>query len=339
MSTEPETSSVTECDTPTKVELEHWFFHKVDGIRFQTHEATGQPGVVVILGKNESFLPLSSVIKEFDLRPETPDGRTLAAIGKGLKYVKGLLLGDPLPKEILTGEATWSLAPVHLKSAHQRVAMLLLGLVSDAETPITDPSEFAKRADDPVIKRKVNEAFTVAAEQLGLAASQKQEVVEYVNTLASELGYVEALRERLFSIDQMRVKIQSLRKRYSREPLVRETVDQVARLIGAATKLYTAIFKEVDAHVSDIISMLRDLESEIKYIRRHRDDLHVRFMAWDDILMQWAAPQVEFSMKATELIQATHRFLAPRFMTFTDWLAVARSEQKKRSGRIQTMHW
>jgi len=327
-------------DNRQTIALEHWFFNKMEGLRFQVDELSGQPRVIVPYQKTEASLPFASIAKEFGIAPESPDALMLARIATGLKYVKGLFPGDPLPKEILTGEASWSLSPKHILIAHQRVAMRLVSLMSADEPTVTDPVELLKMVDDPAIKKKINAAFGVAAEKLGLPPEQKEEVIGFVNKLANEIAYIEALREIYNEIIDMREKIQLARKKYSREPLVRETADQVARLIEKATKEYGAVFEGIDGHTADIMEMLRNLAEEINYIRRLRDDLHIRLLAWDDLLTRWEEITVECSMKVTELIRATHRFLAPRFMTVVDWLDVARQERMKSNrGPIKAMAW
>lgn len=330
----------TEPARPTHVELDHWFFRKVEGVRFQLHQVTGQPGVTISLAKNEAFLTLSSLKKEFQIEAGTSDGRMLSLVADGLKYVKGLLLGDELPKEILTGEASWNLSPTHLAIAHQRVAMRLITLVSTDEPTTTDPKELLALADDPSIKKKINEAFEVAAIELGMRREQKEEVIEFVNALAAELGYIEFLREKFQGIDSMRERIQKVRVLHSRTVSIRESSDQVARLIERAVAEYKAMFDDIDERTGAVVPLLRDIDDSIVYIRKMRDDLHVRFLAWDDLLKQWEPRLVEYSFKVNELLRATHQFLAPRFMSFTDWIAIAREEQKRRARlRIQPMAW
>ena len=146
----------------------------------------------------------------------------MARIAMGLKYVKVLFLGDPLPKDTLNGEASWTLSPKHILIAHQRVAMRLVNLMSADEPTVTDPAELMKMADDPMVKKKINQAFAVAAEKLGLPTERKEEVIGFVNQLANEMADIQALRDRFDKIVMMREKIQLARTKYSREPLVRE---------------------------------------------------------------------------------------------------------------------
>ena len=335
-----EASPITETAPPTHVELEHWFFKKVEGVRFQLHQSTGQAGVTISMAKNEAFLTLVSLKKEFQIAGDSPDALMLNRISDGLKYVKGLLIGDELPKEILTGEASWQPSPKHLAIAHQRVGMRLITLVSTDEPTTTDPAELLALADDPGVKRKINESFEVAAVELGMKPEQKQEVIGFVNTLAGELGYIEFLREKFLRIDSVRERIQKVRVLHSRTVSIRESSDQVARLIERAKAQYQAIFDEIDNRTSAVVPLLRDIDQSIEFIRKVRDDLHVRFLAWDDILKTWEPNLVEYSTQVTELLRKTHQFLAPRFMSFTDWTAIAREEQKRRAKlRVQPMAW
>ena len=324
----------------THVELDHWFFRKVEGVRFQLHQVTSQPGVTITMAKNEAFLTLSSLKKEFGIDSGSADGQMLNQIADGLQYVKGLLIGDELPKEILTGEASWEPNPTHVAIAHQRIGLRLITLVSTDEPTTTDPKELLALADDPVIKRKINEAFEVAAVELGMQREQKQEVVAFVDTLAREMAYIEFLREKFLKIDSMRERIQKVRVLHSRTPSIRESSDQVARLIERAVGEYQAMFDAIDERTSSVVPLLRDIDDSITYIRRVRDDLHVRFMAWDEILKEWEPSMIEYSFKVNDLLRTTHQFLAPRFMTFTDWTAIARAEQKRRAKlKVQPMAW
>jgi len=324
----------------TSVELDHWLFKKLEGVRFHLHQSNHQPGMSINMAKSEAFLTINAVRKEFSIPNDSADGRMLTRIADALKYVKGLLIGDPLPKEILTGEASWNITPRHIAIAHQRVALKLVMLVSTDQPTTSDPAELLKLADDPEVKKKVNESFSVAAVELGMQPEQKEEVIEYVNTLAQELGYLEALRDKFVTIQTMRERIQAVRKVCSSKPTLRESADQVARLMERAHGEYTVMFDDIDKRTAEVMPMLRSLDDTIETIRKIRDDLYIRFRVWDELLARWSEGHVEYSMKIGQLLADTHQFLAPRFMTFTDWTAQAREEQKRRTKlRIQPMTW
>lgn len=340
MSTSDLQTSELEQVQRTVVELDHWLFKKLEGVRFHLHLGTQQPGIAVTMAKNEAFLALSSVRKEFQIENDSPDGQMLNQIANALKYVKGLLIGDTLPKEVLTGEASWSITPTQHLIAHTRIAVKLIGLVSTDEPTTSNPAELLALADDPEIKRKINESFSVAAVELGMLPEQKQEVIDYVDKLAFEMGHIEALRDNFADIVKMREKVQVVRKIYSGKSTMRETSDQVARLMERGVKEYAAMFENVDKLTAEVLPLLRTLDDTVEMIRKIRDDLYVRFRVWDDLLKSWSESHVEYSMKIGDLLHDTHRFLAPRFMSFTDWTAQAREEQKRRAKlRVQPMTW
>jgi hypothetical protein len=138
----------------------------------------------------------------------------------------------------------------------------------------------------------------------------------------------------------MREKIQTVRRMHSRNVTIRDTTDQVARLIERAKNEYQVMFDDIDGRTSEVVPLLREIDDSIVYIRKVRDDLHVRFLAWDEILAAWKESHVEYSVKLNELLQKTHQFLAPRFMTYTDWTEMARQEQKRRAKlKVQPMAW
>jgi hypothetical protein len=328
-------------DTPTTVRLSHFFFRKIEDIVFHIDDRTGEPCIYVKYAKQEASIPFAGFLTEFRIAPDSEDGRMLDMVQRGLRYVKALRIGDPVPLEILTREASWSISPRHFKISYQRVSMQLVNWVTGSDTLITDPEQLIQLADDPGIKKKVNDAFGSAARDLGLPPDRKDEVVGHVQELANELAYIEALRERLRHIDKMREKIQALRRSYARENTVLLMVDQVARLIERATHEFKDIFNEIDAQTGEIIAVLKNLSNQIAYIRDRRDELHVRLGAWDDMLKKWANAPVEASMRNTELVRDTYRFLAPRFMATREWVLMTKLKAMSpdQAKNMKVMRW
>jgi len=311
-------------DSVPKIRFDHWFFQKMEDIFFQLSSSDKEPTLVAKYSKNDVMLTLKGISKEFDIDPKSADGWMLDQIAKGLKYVKGLRLGDPLPKEILTREASWSLSKRHQEIAYQRVSLQLVNWMSGGENMITDPDELLQLAEDPAIKKQISTAFGEAAEKLGYGRDEKEKVVRHVEELARELAYIEALRDRFRRIKIMDDKIQGLRRLYGREKSVLEIADQVARLGERAVKEFEQLFMEVDAQTGEILAVLKNLSTQIPYIRDKRDDLHIRLMAWDDILDRWQQTEVKASQQNLTLIRDTYKFLAPRFMVVKEWVLMTK---------------
>ena len=311
-------------DSSPKIQFSHWFFHKMEDIHFQIAASDKEPTLVAKYAKNDVVLTLKGIMKEFDIDPTSADGVMLEQVGKGLKYVKGLRLGDPLPKEILTREASWSLSPRHQEIAYQRVSLQLVNWMSGGETVITDPDELLQLAEDPAIKKQISAAFGEAADKLGYGKDEKEKVVQHVEELAKELAYIEALRDRFRRIKIMDDKIQQLRRLYGREKSVLEIADQVARLGERAVREFEAMFDELDAQTGEILAVLKNLSTQVAYIRDKRDELHIRLMAWDDILDRWQTADMKISQQNPVLLRDTYKFLAPRFMAVKEWVLMSK---------------
>jgi hypothetical protein len=322
-------------DSAPKVRFDHWFFAKMEDIFFQLSGQEKEPTLVAKYSKNDVMLTLKGISKEFDIDPKSSDGWMLDQIAKGLRYVKGLRLGDPLPKEILTREASWSLAKRHQEIAYQRVSLQLVNWMSGGDNMITDPDELLQLAEDPAIKKQISTAFGEAAEKLGYGRDEKEKVVQHVEELAKELAYIEALRDRFRRIKIMDDKIQGLRRLYGREKSVLEIADQVARLGERAVKEFEQMFLEVDAQTGEILAVLKNLSTQIPYIRDKRDELHIRLMAWDDLLDRWQQTEVKASQQNLTLIRDTYKFLAPRFMVVKEWVLMTKLHESGTKGVSQ----
>lgn len=307
-----------------KVKLNHWFFHKMDEVYFQLGASDKEPTLVARIAKNDVVLTLKGVCKEFEIGPETADGQMLDMIGKGLRFVKAIRIGDTLPSEIVTREASWTLSARHREIAYQRVSLQLVNWLAGGDNMITDPDELLQLADDPAIKKSINAAFAEAAIKLNYGIDEKAKVVGHVEELANELAYIEALRDRYRRVRSMDVKIQELRRLYGREKSILEIADQVARLAERALKEFDQMFLEIDAQTGEILSVLKNLNSQIPYIRDKRDDIHVRLMAWDELLDRWDQAETKIDRNNPNLLRDTYKFLAPRFMLVKEWVLMSK---------------
>ena len=106
---------------PERCELGNPAFTALGPPLFRRAEPDGAPAMVVPLGERRAVLPLHTIKHEFAIADASPDGRMLDLIADALDYVAGLRLGDLLPPEVLTGEASWSPAPRHHAIAEARL--------------------------------------------------------------------------------------------------------------------------------------------------------------------------------------------------------------------------
>jgi len=319
---------------PSHVAFDHAIFGKFEGCHFVYNHQTNEPVMCVTVGSNQAALPFPGVKREFGLNDN--DCHMLDLLSEGLKYVSGLAVGDPLPKEIITGEATWELSQRHVVVAHQRISMQLVNWLSGTEDLITDPDALLQLADDPATKKKVNEAFGEAAERIGIGRENKQEMLKYVEKLTHELAYIEALRDKFGDVEVIQKKVDGLRKVYTRERSVCDMIDQIRKLLQIAVSDFKRRFLEVDAQTGEILSVLKNLENQVRFIRGMRDDLHIRLMAWDDLIREWKKVEVCVSYQIGNILGRVYQFLAPRFMKVDDWVLMNKLREQKEKTKKQS---
>jgi hypothetical protein len=89
----------------------------------------------------------------------------------------------------------------------------------------------------------------------------------------------------------------------------------------------TKEFETVDAQTGEIMAALRNLDTVKHYLREHRNDLRVRLLAWDDILVKWLDHPMRVGRETEDLISETYRFLAPRYMPVDEWVMMTRLQE------------
>jgi hypothetical protein len=302
---------------------------------FRRAESDGAPVMVVHMGDKEAALPLDAMKREFGIEAGSDDGRMLDLVVQALDFVAALRIGDPLPPEVLSGEASWEPDEVHLQIANARlqwqlVAWLNSGTGADADH--LDAESLLQVADDPARRQQVQQAFTKAAEALGLP--DRAAVIELVEDLARELAYIEALRDRLLRRAKvMAEKLSRIAKAFRGDASHLETLTQVRRLAGTALKQISRRFDELDAQTGEVMAALRNADSQRTFIRSHRDWLYRTQRAWQSLLLEWDKAGIGFDEGILQLLNRTYQFLALRFMPVTEWTAARGQKQEKDTTR------
>jgi hypothetical protein len=95
-------------------------------------------------------------------------------------------------------------------------------------------------------------------------------------------------------------------------------------------------FDQVDLRLDDTLAMVRDPAATIAWVRKQRDWLFRTNNAWGLVFNSWASAPNEFDDFLWKVVEKTYVFLAPRFMSFTEW-KVAETRLKK--DQIQVNVW
>ncbi len=302
------------------VAFEHKLFSAMENPYFRlSAQNPDQPVMIVTFGDNEVALPFESIRKEFAIKEGSADDHMLNLVAEGLNFVVLLRPGDPIPAELLTGAPSAQISREHREIAFQRLTMQLATWVAGDESSVTDRKQLAKIANDPAIMGRINDALGEAAAHLGLEPDGKEKVLQLIERLADDLAAIEVLRDRFAKIKVIEEKIKALRRITKSQQVAIELIAPVARMMVTAIARFSSDFKEIDARTDKVIALLKNIDSQVSYIRERRNDLHRRLLAWTEILAAWDHSEIAQSDTRVRLLRETYRFLAPRFMPVDEW--------------------
>ena len=344
-------------------QLYHPMFARMGDILFRRAESDATPVMVIALGDRQAALPLRSLQREFQIGDDTPDGRMLGLIAESLDYVPGLRLGDPLPAEVLSGEASWEPAEIYRQRARGRLWLQLLDWIAPGQVAAATPDTIGARLEhDPILQVLTQRAVDRVAVELGLCrndaagddvagndASGSAAVTALIDGLSHELSFIEALRHSLLNRMQA-VQGQLLALGQSQRGGVArlEALNQTTRLCETAVTQTQTRLEEIDAQTGEAIAALRNQDSQRAFIRSNRDTLYRTQRAWEPILLAWEAyasqtghrPQSGGDDVIWRLVAQSYQFLAPRYMSFTEWQSVFTSRAARGGGKLaNAMTW
>ena len=333
-------------DLPLTCQFEHHGFAALGAAVFRLTKGDRVAAVAVRLDSSDVVVPLRAIARLFGILPDSADGRMLHLVEQGLRFVPSISLGDPLPSEVLTGEASWDPAPHHKQIAAARLQLQLVNWIDGSrqdaganESSKITPQMLVVSVDDPSIRPRVQEALRQASEELGIAGGGPA-VAALIEELAAELAFIEALRERLL------LRVQAMGRRLARvkpemgplSPARRETLFQVTRLAATGAAQIAASFDEVDGQTAEIMPALRNLERQRTFLRPHRDRLYCEQLAWDSLLQSWEAlPMSAVGDGAWKLVEESYRFLSPRYMTVQEWQSMAAAAERTEKAKAALM--
>ncbi len=273
----------------------------------------------VPLGDIMAALPIEAVKIQFQIPKDSEDAKLLDVAEKSMKFVKRIQPGDSIPAEILDGSASWRVEPHHIARANARISMQIISWMSGKPVEVHDTGELETLANNPDTKKKIQEAFELLAEKLGLGRANKNQIVEMIEQLARESSYIEALRERFQKIQKIYSGFNVLFAAYKRERGVQDEIGRIRILMKKPVEDISGIFLQVDANTGEVFNALKRLRETISYIRNKRDELHQRFMLWDEILVAWEGVALERDGRMDKLVRITYRFIARHFPQDSEW--------------------
>lgn len=324
-------------ESAQKITFEHKFFSSVDGVYFHADEISGEPLMCLPIDGKKAQLPLPGIRNELKLEDGSHDAQMLDVVIQALNFVAAIKVGDPVPLELQSGEASWSVSEKHLQIARSRLSMQLVTWMSGDEEIVHDLTQLEMIAEDPAMRSKINDAFGEAAEKLGLGRDNKDEVIALINGLADELAYIEALRSEFEHISVVEQRIEELSQIYRSDQTVSETLLQVHKLCNIPMAQFRDKLDEIDAQTGEIIAVLKNMAAQVKFIREGRDDLFRRFWAWQGLSKKWHATKARRSRECEAMIQETYHFLAQRFLPQKEWELFSKAQEKAANANTESV--
>ena len=285
------------------------------GALFELRGHPKAPMFAVDMGKGRGYVSLKDLRRTFFVEAGSHDDKLIDRAEAGLHYVPDIRPGDEIPNELLDGTASWTVARKHKQIARDRLQVQLLSWMSGKPISYASQDDLKKIIAEEGNKKALKDAFTKAAVALGIDPTQSELVLDRIETLAREICYIEALRDRAKELLKIQANVEVLIKVYSTDQKVSADLGRIKQLMIMAVAETDNVFNNIDAETADVLSALMSIEDVIRSVRKARDDVHYILMEWDSVLARWQNLEMVKSQEVDRALGMTYQFLAKRFAT------------------------
>ena len=309
-------------DGKTHFAFDHRVF-SLDGSYFSLDNITGKARFHMPLGEMMAAIELTALNDEFKIDPESPDGELLQVVESSLKYVHQIRVNDAIPTEILDGSASWAVQDAHRQIASDRIDVQLMTWLDGNEEIVTDLARLGKMANNREAEAKLNKAYVDLAKRLKLGDDGREKVVASTDHLKHELAYIQALSDTFTELKGVAAKLKKA-KSVLDERDIKEDIDRIEALLTPALLDVEMQFEQLEASTCEILTVIGKFDEHIGLIRQTRDDLHNRFMVWQELLDEWQDVVVDKSSDSLHrVIKKTYQFAAKHFAQAKTWASAA----------------
>jgi hypothetical protein len=248
--------------------------------------------------------------------------------------VVALRLGDTLPSELNGGEASWTPTEQDRILGASRVRHNLVRCVFArmGQRIAISPTVTPGWEDSTVNRELVKQAIDGAVAQL--AGPDAAEVTTRITALCEEMACIETMRRTLIR-GSVRLREKLFAIQVSEVPVSRrDTVKQVQALARRGLKDITDRFDQADAHLDNMLAVLRDMPAAVVWLRQQRDWMVRTSHAWEALFTDWAGAPSRFDEFMWKVIERSYLFLAPRFMSFQEWSASGAHRKQKEARTV-----
>ncbi|MDF1719907.1 MAG: hypothetical protein P1U65_04450 [Minwuia sp.] len=275
-----------------------------------------KPMLHVEMGELHASMPIDGLIREFGITPDSRDFELITIAQDALKYVHYISPGDSIPTEIIDGTASWPIGPEHFESAKNQLMLKLAAWATGSSMSKSSNIGMSNLLQDPEVQKNIQRGFEQAATALKLESREK--VVEMIERLGREIGYIHALQEYYVWVFSIRRHLKGAQSLLKGDSQALENAIRADHLAEKSTKEFKQKFIDVDAQIDDIVSALSNLPNVIEFVRVVRDDLHMGTLVWSEIEEVWRSPKFETRDSVRRAISGLYTFLAQKFLK-SDW--------------------
>jgi hypothetical protein len=330
--------SDAEVPLPEVIGFEHGFFRMVDDAHFRMSEPQeGRAMLVGMLGEHNVALPLRGIAREFRIDEESPDGIMLDLVGRGLKFVPILKVGDRVPLEVLSGRASWEPEPEYEILAQKRIALQIVTWHRGAQKVLIDSDAIDAELEKDGDGAKGQDAMDALAEKLNLEDPQA-----VIDTVVAEVARIEMLRDRYREICRIKRKLDVFMSLRANEMSVVTELDSVLRLIAFPIRQFSRQLREADAGITDVEAIFAQHERVCATLEAQRNELFSWMSAWTGVVEAWQTvdPSQPGDFSLLDQTRRLNRFLAPRYMPVDEWnLTLVTSMNKAEADYRKAMAW
>lgn len=327
---------------PDIVSFEHRFFTSFPDAHFRLDENEGVPVYSFGLGAQKVALTFAGIKREFAIREYGHDAVMLNTVERSLQFVSLLGIGDPIPPEILTGDASWEPSRLHKDAARKRIGADLAAWQMEQSVALNDPVKLERFVAANVDDVAVGNALARISSELGAEAGDDA-VSGIMDAAVEELSYIEALRERYLAVCRVGARLKKVRRDFAHHASIIDDVDPVARLISIPIHALGLNLAEVDARLSNIVSLFKNFDFHRRAMREIRDEMFARLNPWDEIASDWERLPGNISDPyiLSPLLRDLYKYLAPRFMPADTWARLlaedTRLDENRQYGSVTTL--
>ncbi len=319
MTTAENAPNATDSPQPSLPRNTHFDFQarvfQAPGAHFVLKGRPKEAMFAVDMGAGQGYVKLKNLRKTFFIDEGSHDDKLIDRAAEGLKYVPDIRPGDEIPNKVLNGTASWTVAKRHKQIARERMQVQLLSWMNGEPIKYGGNEDIQKIVSSDENKKALVGAFKRAALAMGMEDNESEKVVDYIETLARELCYIEALRERSLEIRKIRTSLEKLTKVYNDDIRTSSDIGRIKILIAKGLSELSDILGNVDAESADILGALMSIDEVVRSVRKARDDLHYILMEWDPVIAKWKNLQMVRSQEIDRALSTTYQLLAKRFET------------------------